>query len=187
MKKVDKSFCERDHGSERALQRVKSSAGVLSKALTFKIHFSKTNQTFFCGIFIKCVESDIWASCIRPIFTLTFALLRHLIVLTLAELPVSRDSVEALNLQMRLHISVSSEPSDRQQWMDSHTNAHTHHSQVILSNYQAEECQWLKSLWGCRRTGLCADRADPRSPAPDRSSLPPNQKPQCTVSVLCLL
>lgn len=59
MKKVDKSFCERDHGSERALQRVKSSAGVLSKALTFKIHFSKTNQTFFCGIFIKCVESDI--------------------------------------------------------------------------------------------------------------------------------
>lgn len=47
MKKVDKSFCERDHESERILQRVKSPAGVLSKAFPFKIHFFKTNKTFF--------------------------------------------------------------------------------------------------------------------------------------------
>lgn len=187
MKKVDKSFCERDHGSERALQRVKSSAGVLSKALTFKIHFSKTNQTFFLWyIYQMCWE---WHLSILH----TSYFYANICTIASSDRPDSgwatciKGQCEALNLQMRLHISVSSEPSDRQQWMDSHTHAHTHHSQVILSNYQAEECQWLKSPWGCRRTGLCADRADPRSPAPDRSSLPPNQKPQCTVSVLCLL
>lgn len=67
--------------------------------------------------------------------------------------------------------------SDRQQWVDSHVHAHP-----LLSNCQAEECQWLKSPWGCRRTGLCADRADPRSPAHSRSSPPPNQKSSVSAS-----